>query len=101
MNHQRDCRNDDSGHVYMVMNAAQVNSSEYETLQVSNTTVTPTEVIKEKGKYLKKARVWMIIIILLTVLAVFTVIALAVGVTHGSCAPYAIISVHKKVLRVR
>ena len=70
-----------SGHVYniMVMNAAQVKSSEYETLQVGNTTVTPTEVIKKKGKNLKKTRVWMTIIILLTVLAaVFMVIALAV-----------------------
>ena len=65
--------------MYMVMNAAQVKSSEYETLQVSNTTVTPTKVIKEKGKDLKKARVWMTIIILLMVLAIFTVIALAVG----------------------
>ena len=46
----RDCRNDDSGHVYMVMNAAQVKSSEYETLQVGNTTVTPTVTIKKKGK---------------------------------------------------
>ena len=61
------------------MNAAQVKSSEYETLQVGNTTVAPTETIKKKGKDLKKTRIWMIIIILLTVLAVFTVIALAVG----------------------
>ena len=75
----RDYRNDDSGHMYMAMNAAQVKSSEYETLQVGNTTVAPTETIKKKGKDLKKTRIWMIIIILLTVLAVFTVIALAVG----------------------
>ena len=55
---ERDCRNDDSGHVYnMVMNVAQIKSSEYETLQVSNTTVTPTDVIKKKGKDLKKTRV--------------------------------------------
>ena len=39
---ERDCRIDDSGHVYMVMNVAQIKSSEYETLQVSNTTVTLT-----------------------------------------------------------
>ena len=43
-------------YIYMVMNAAQVKSSEYETLQVGtgNTTVTPTETIKKKGKDLKK-----------------------------------------------
>jgi hypothetical protein len=73
---ERGCSNDDSGHVYMVMNAAQVKSSAYETLQVGNTT--PTEEIKKKGKD-KKTRVWMTIVILLTVLAVFTVLALAVG----------------------
>ena len=42
---ERDYRNDDSGHVQiilaiMVMNAAQVKSSEYETHQVGNTTPT-------------------------------------------------------------
>ena len=76
---ERDCRNDDSGYVYMVMNAAQVKSSEYETFQVGNTTPTDSEVIKKKDKDVKKTRVWMTIIILLTVLAVFTVIGLTVG----------------------
>ena len=68
----------DMGGVYMVLNAAQVRSSEYEDLQVGNTT--QTEVIKTRTKDAKKPRVWITISILLTVLAVLTFIALAIGV---------------------
>lgn len=68
----------DMGGVYMVLNAAQVRSSEYEDLQVGNTT--QTEVIKTQTKDAKKPRVWITISILLTVLAVLTFIALAIGV---------------------
>ena len=66
----------DSGGVYMVLNAAQVKSSEYEDLQIGNTT---TEVINKQVKDTTKTRAWITISIILTVLAVITFIALAIG----------------------
>ena len=68
---------DDRGQVYMVLNAAQVKSSEYESLQIGDTT--QTEVTKREVKDAKRRRVWITISILLTGLAVFMLIAIAIG----------------------
>ena len=72
---ERDCSND-RGQVYMVLNAAQVKSSEYEDFQTGNIT---TKEIDKQVKDTKKTRVWITISILLTGLAVLTFIALAIG----------------------
>ena len=72
---ERDCSND-SGQVYMVLNAAQVKTNTYENLQIGNTT---REEIDKWVEDTKKTRVWITICIFLTVLAVITFIALAVG----------------------
>ena len=72
----RDCSND-SGQVYMVLNAAQVKNSTYENLQIDNTT---SGEINKQVKDAKKTRVWITFcIIFLTILAVIMFIALVIG----------------------
>jgi hypothetical protein len=70
--------NANSGQVYMVLNAAQVKNGEYKNFQTGNGTVEETDNCKHV-KATKKSKAWITIIILMTVLGVFTFISLAVS----------------------